>query len=157
MTNFQQLILDHREKVLGYAIKLADTRDIADDIAQEAILKALTKEHLFNGDNIAGWLYRITKNTYINYYRFNTRFVTSIDKDVLFDLMESNVDQGSTYDYKFIAGEINNLPEIYKESFILYISGYSYKEIAENINVPIGTVKSRIHLARKALKKKLDN
>lgn len=139
------------------------TRDIEDanDLVQDTALKAISYYAKFQeGTNMKGWLYTIMKNTFINNYRSITRrkaVVTNTEELSSSTLMySSTVNQG---DSRFVMDDIQralgNLPETYYNPFIKYYEGYKYFEIADQLNIPIGTVKTRIHVARIMLKKNL--
>ncbi|HVG16332.1 MAG TPA: RNA polymerase sigma factor, partial [Chitinophagaceae bacterium] len=118
--------------------------------------KALVyREKYQTGTNIKAWLYTIMRNIFINDYRRNGR------KKIVMDTVRYFEPQYvSSSDISFRLKEINaaiyNLPAIFKNACLLYFQGYKYQEIAEALNEPLGTIKSRIHFARKILQKQID-
>ncbi len=146
-----------------YALRL--TRDIEDanDLMQETILKAFSnREKYTEGTNLKAWMYTIMKNTFITNYQRMMRKKTFIDStNNLHYINSTSVSiENSVYE-KFAMKDINlaieKLPDTYKKPFTMHFRGFKYHEIAEKLNIPIGTVKNRIHIARKELKFKLGN
>jgi RNA polymerase sigma factor (sigma-70 family) len=165
MTNieFNTQVLRQSSSLKVYALNF--TRDVEDanDLVQDTILKAITYYTKFKeGTNLKGWLYTIMKNTFINNYRRVVKmnsFVTKSD-----EISSPNLVFSSTYNLgegKFVMRDIENaldkLPSEYYIPFTQYFEGYKYHEIADNLKIPIGTVKTRIHVARKILKSKLSS
>jgi len=152
---------------LSYALKpvaMNLTRDFdeAKDLVQETLLKALTNRDKFKaGTNLKAWLYTIMRNSFINNYNKITKRSSNIDSDDYF--LYINTDQnfiaqnGATG--KFALNDINKaiegLDEDFRTPFMMYFTGFKYLEIAEKLRIPIGTVKNRIHIARKELKQLL--
>ena len=140
------------------------TQDIEDsnDLVQETLFKALRFWNSFKeGTNFKGWLYTIMRNTFINSYRFKIMSrseITQVDdlsSAQLFIVSARNLAE-SKITMDDIKSALNQLGKNYHIPFTMYYQGYKYHEIAEYLSVPIGTVKNRIHLARKALKKILE-
>lgn len=131
------------------------------DLVQDTILKALTYRDKFREDtNLKGWLFTIMRNTFINNYRKTKRERTS--HDTTKELYHLNVEDthtfnspGSNYEYKDILKKIEEIREELLVPFKMHTSGYKYHEIAEHLNIPIGTVKNRIFHARKEIQNKL--
>ena len=157
-----------------YSAALRMTRNPADaeDVVQETFLKAYRAYHTFEqGTNLKAWLYRILTNTYINRYRKKARRPTEVDLGEVEDLyMYRRVGRSETGDASRSAeehvlesivdsdvkGAVEALPEHFRLPVLLAdLEGFSYKEIAEIMDVPIGTVMSRLHRGRKALEKAL--
>ena len=124
-------------------------------------LKALRNYKKFQpGTNLKAWLYTIMKNTFISNYHKKKRKNTFIDStDNLHYLNDSDHTIDNFGETKFAIGDINRkikaLNDAYKTPFMMHFRGYKYHEIAEKLDIPIGTVKNRIHVARKELKKGL--
>lgn len=146
-----------------FALRL--TRDIEDanDLLQETILKAFTnREKYTDGTNLKAWLYTIMKNTFITNYQRMVRKNTFIDSTNNLHYINSSTSAIENTAYgKFAMKDINKaidkLNDTYKVPFLMHFRGFKYHEIAEKLNIPIGTVKNRIHIARKELKYKLNN
>ncbi|HET8828606.1 MAG TPA: RNA polymerase sigma factor [Pelobium sp.] len=158
---FSTLVTRQSSSLKTYALRFTRDMDDANDLVQETLLKAITYYNNFkDGTNINGWLYTIMKNTFINGYR---RFVktTSIitQTDEISSQQLSFSSSSNKAENKFVMDDIQQalkaLPKEYYVPFTLYFEGYKYHEIADDLDIPIGTVKTRIHVARKLLKKSL--
>lgn len=157
---FNQLVVSHSERLNSFAIKF--TRDVeeAKDLLQDTICRALINREKFNdGSNIQAWLFTIMRNIFINRYRRRMR-----GKKIFQPLW------GGFQDYKTprsgdpaesrlrgkeILEAVHTLPAISQIPFRLYLEGYQYQEIARIMDIAPGTIKSRIHAARKLLKQKI--
>ncbi len=164
---FEELALPHIDRL--YAAALRYTRDPGDaeDLVQEAYAKAYSAFHQFEpGTNIRAWLYRILTNTYINLYRKQQRRPDEYPQE--------EIDEFSLYDWlggvgasaerevldSITAEEVKQalaeLPEQFRMAvFLADVEGFSYKEIADMMGTPVGTVMSRLHRGRKQLQKAL--
>jgi len=159
--DFTQNLLGMQAELRRFALKLTADKEEADDLLQETSLKALDNEDKYTPDtNFKGWMYTIMRNIFINNYRKTVRDQTFVDHtDNLFHL---NLPQDSgfestegNYDLKEIRRIVNALPKEYRVPFSMYVSGFKYREIAERLGLPIGTVKSRIFFTRQRLQKDL--
>src|SRR6185437_3362610 len=150
----------------AYSLKpfaLSLTRDLQDahDLIQETLLRALSSREKFaEGTNLKAWLYTIMKNIFINNYRRNKKRNTIIDVTEDMYLINSSgtrvVNQGeSNISMENVTQAVDLLQDEFKVPFMMHYDGFKYHEIAEKLVLPIGTVKSRIHFARKELKQKL--
>ncbi len=143
------------------AIRLTRDEEDAEDLLQETVLKAYTNRDKFTeGTNLKAWLYTIMKNTFITNYQKMIRRNTFIDStDNLHYINSSNnITENLAYSnfaMKDIKNAIEKLEDTYKDPFMMHFKGFKYFEIAEKLDIPIGTVKNRIHIARKELKKML--
>ncbi len=160
--------LEFNHKLMGlqnnlkyFAYTLTSNYEDAQDLVQETYLKALTNREKFTDNtNLKAWTFTIMKNTFINNYRQNVRSNTILDKtDDLYYLnlsKESGIGlPDSDYSVKEIRKAIDEISEEQRTPFELYNQGYKYKEIAEKLNLSIGTVKSRIFFTRKKLMESL--
>lgn len=159
--NFNTIILKETELLNHYALHFTKNVQDANDLVQETFLKAITYSDKFNkGTNLKGWLYTIMKNTFINNYRKITRINLFVIQDE--EISNSNLQYSATKNLgegSFVLGDIKDaLNALDKEHYIpfsMHFEGFKYHEIAEELNIPIGTVKTRIHVARKILKSSL--
>ena len=158
---FNKDLVAVQDELLRYAYKLTMDREEANDLLQETSLKALDNRDKYTPDtNFKGWMYTIMRNIFINNYRKTVRDQTFVDKtDNLYHLSLPQ-DAGfesteSAYDTKEIRRAVNSLPKEYRVPFSMYVSGFKYREIAERLGLPIGTVKSRIFFTRQRLQKDL--
>lgn len=159
--DFTQHLLSIQTELFRFAFKLTADREEANDLLQETSLKALDNEEKFTPDtNFKGWMYTIMRNIFINNYRKTVRDQTFVDQtDNLFHLnlpQESGFDSTEgAYDLKEIHRIVNALPKDYRVPFAMYVSGFKYREIAEKLGLPLGTVKSRIFFTRQRLQNDL--
>jgi RNA polymerase sigma factor (sigma-70 family) len=141
-----------------YALKLTRDLDDANDLLQDTMVKAFTNKDKFTeGTNLKAWLYTIMKNTFITNYQKMVRRGTFVDTtDNLHFINSGDVLVENQAFEDFVLGDIHqaieDLEEVYKTPFMMHYQGFKYHEIAEKLEIPIGTVKNRIHIARKILK-----
>jgi RNA polymerase sigma-70 factor (ECF subfamily) len=154
---FQEEVLGMQDKLYTFALSLTANTEDAEDLLQETTLKALrNKEKFVDNVNFKGWMFTIMRNIFINNYRKVVNSQTLVDKTE--DLYHLNLPQDSgfntpdgAYSINEINKVINSFPDEYKKPFTMHVAGYKYKEIADDMELPIGTVKSRIFFARKRL------
>lgn len=158
---FRNDLVEIQDELYRFAYKLTANHEEADDLLQETALKALDNEDKYAPDtNFKGWMYTIMRNIFINNYRKVAREQTYVDHtENLYHLSKSQ-ESGfesteGTYDLKEIRRIVNVLPKEYKEPFSMHIAGFKYREIAEKLDLPLGTVKSRIFFTRQKLQKEL--
>lgn len=158
---FNQVLLENADFLKPFAVNLTKDSEAANDLYQETLYKALANQEKYNvGTNIKAWLFTIMRNIFINDYRRKTKQKTVFDNsanDYLINLKQASVSNAaeSSLRMKEITEAVHQLPEIFKTPFRLYFDGYKYQEIADVLAEPLGTVKSRIHFARKLLKERL--
>ncbi|MDE6121408.1 MAG: RNA polymerase sigma factor [Muribaculaceae bacterium] len=158
---FQTRLIGMQRNLLNFALSLTSNRDDAYDLLQDTTLKALDNEDKYvDNVNFKGWVFTIMRNLFINRYRQTVR--TNVILDRTDDLMYLNMSQDSGYETpegainaRQITTLLNNFEEAYRRPLSMFIAGYKYTEIAEHMHLPLGTVKSRIFLARKRLQKQL--
>jgi RNA polymerase sigma-70 factor (ECF subfamily) len=160
-TDFNEVLLENADFLKPFAINLTRDSEAANDLYQETLYKALANKEKYNvGTNIKAWLFTIMRNIFINDYRRKSKQKTIFDNtsnDYLINLKQASVSNAAESDLRIkeIHAAIHQLPEIFKVPFQLYFDGYKYQEIADVLGEPLGTVKSRIHFARKLLKERL--
>jgi len=165
---FTNLVYPHRNLLFNYALKLTNDYDAAEDLVQETFIKAYRFLDKFEkGTNIKGWLYRILKNTFINDYRKIAKSPDKVDYDDIQNFYESisptDINTQHYTDDAFentlddeLSEALNSLPEEFRTVIILSdIEEFTYEEIADFVNCPVGTIRSRLHRARKMLYTKL--
>ncbi|RZS95622.1 RNA polymerase sigma factor [Cecembia calidifontis] len=144
-----------------FALKLTRDMDDANDLLQDTMVKAFTNKDKFTeGTNLKAWLYTIMKNTFITNYQRMVRRGTFVDTTDNLHYINSGdilVENGAYGDFTMddIYAAIEKLEDVYKTPFMMHYRGFKYHEIADKLNIPIGTVKNRIHIARKLLKEDL--
>jgi RNA polymerase sigma-70 factor (ECF subfamily) len=144
-----------------FAVRLTKDIEDANDLLQDTVVKAfLNREKFADGTNLKAWLYTIMKNTFITNYQKMVKRKTFVDSTENLHYLNSGSQSIENNAYsKFAMADINKalglLEPVHREPFMMYYHGYKYHEIADKLNIPIGTVKNRIHLARKELKDQL--
>ena len=159
--SFRKDLLAVQEELLRFAYKLTADREEANDLLQETSLKALDNEDKFEPDtNFRGWMYTIMRNIFINNYRKSLREVDMTDST--YNLYAQTMTEGedgnrfeTIYDLKELYKVINAVPEELKKPFLMFVAGFKYREIAEKMDLPVGTIKSRLFLIRKRLQQDL--
>lgn len=154
---FNDLVYTASKSLKYPALKFTHNQADANDLIQDTILKALRNKNKFKkGTNIKAWLYIIMKNTFIsNYHKIDKRnsLVDPIDDDYALTASSTITFNHGTSNIAMeeINKAINNLDKAFREPFMMHFSGYKYEEIAQKLRIPMGTVKNRIHVARKTL------
>jgi len=165
---FEKELLPHVGALQTFAYHLTYSQDDADDLVQETYMKAYRFLNKYEkGTNAKAWLFKILKNAYINEYRKKVRQPIKVDFEDIITYHDSDEDRGSGYSdlrqeiFENMMGDevttaINSLPLDFRTVILLCdIEGFTYEEIASIIDVPIGTVRSRLFRARNLLKEKL--
>jgi RNA polymerase sigma-70 factor (ECF subfamily) len=168
--NFENETVPHKNALYNYALKMVRNVEDAQDLLQETYYKAYKYYHQFeNGTNSKAWMFMILRNTFINNYRKSMREPAKIDYDLIEDFYEnikSDKAQSNNLDLEFyqnlfddeLSAALSKLPVKMREVFLLCdLEGYAYEEIAEIVNIPVGTVRSRLHRARRILQEELFN
>ena len=166
---FERDALQYMNQLYAAALRYTRNQDDAQDLVQDTYAKAYTSFHQFEpGTNLKAWLYRVLTTTFINNYRKDQRRPQTSDSEIedwqLADAASHTSDQGkSTEDVVLeslpdsdIKRALTEIPEEFRMAvYLADVEGFSYKEIAEIVNVPTGTVMSRLHRGRKLLREKL--
>lgn len=156
-TEFNYMLTDMEKHLEYFAKRLTNNEDDAKDLLQETFLKALTFQDKFTETtNFKAWLFTIMKNIFINNYRRNVRAKTIIDTtDNLYHINSSysasSITPESNLSEQEIRSGISELEDDHRIPFEMHTKGFKYKEIAEKLDISIGTVKSRIFFGRKKL------
>ena len=152
---FNHLVLNNTDGLRPFAISLTRDHEQARDLCQETLCKAFVYRDKYQpGTNIKAWLFTIMRNIFINEYRRSSR-KTKVMQTLRYTIPTEAPAADIRWNVKEMNEAIYNLPSIFKTACLLYLEGYKYHEIAEALNEPIGTIKSRIHFARRILKKKV--
>jgi RNA polymerase sigma-70 factor (ECF subfamily) len=166
---FEQTALIHLDFLYNLALKITRNEDDAQDLVQETFMRAYRFFDKYEpGTNCKAWLYRILKNTFINHYRKQHRRPSEVDFDAIEETQETQVKQTGLKQgdpeetllnsmlKKDVRQAFAQLPQDYREAlFLSLVEGFSYREIAEIMKCPIGTVMSRIHRGRKLMQREL--
>ncbi|HEX2866318.1 MAG TPA: sigma-70 family RNA polymerase sigma factor [Ignavibacteriales bacterium] len=162
--DFEREALPHMNALYNFALRMTGNSDDADDLVQETLLKAFRFFDKFEkGTNCKAWLFRILKNSYINDYRKHSKEPSKVDYEDIENFYENIKSSDVKSDHLVedvynnlldddISSAISSLPEDFRTVIILSdIEGFTYEEIADFVDCPIGTVRSRLHRARKML------
>lgn len=157
---YVELYLRRQAEVYTFCLRLAGDRDFASDLFQETFIKVYRKAHTFReGTNVLGWLYTIVRTTYLNHKRKRT----NIGLDDTHEQIQSS-DRSMHPEFRYeqttikerVEQAIANLPVEIREPFILReFDGFSYSEIAEQLNLTLGGVRQRIYRAKLAMREEL--
>jgi RNA polymerase sigma-70 factor (ECF subfamily) len=170
--NFERDAMQFAPQLYSAAMRMTRNPADAEDLVQETFLKAYRAYHTFEeGTNLKAWLYRILTNTYINKYRKESRRPSEVDLGAVEDLYlyrnigsEESAEAARSTEERVLDGlvesdikeAVEDLPENFRLPVLLAdLAGFSYKEIADILDIPIGTVMSRLHRGRKAMEKSL--
>jgi RNA polymerase sigma-70 factor (ECF subfamily) len=166
--DFQEEIIPHLDAMYNFALRLTSDPNDAEDLVQDTIVKAFRFFSSYEkGTNAKAWLFRILKNSYINNYRKKSKQPSQVDYDEVSSFYETiRADRTDTSDLEdrmfreLIDDDISNaleeLPEDFRTVVLLCdVEGFTYEEIANMLDVPIGTIRSRLHRGRNLLKAEL--
>lgn len=161
---FEKEAVPHMDAVYNFALRLTGDEDDADDLVQETYMKAFRFFDKFeSGTNCKAWLFRILKNSFINDYRKQTKVPNKVDYEDVQNFYENiKSDEVESRHYELdafsnlldddVSKAITELPDDFRTVVILNdIEGFTYEEIADFVDIPVGTVRSRLHRARKML------
>ncbi len=165
---FNAEFIPHIDSMYNFAFRLTNDEDDANDLVQDTYMKAFRFINSFQqGTNAKAWLFRILKNSFINDYRKKSKQPAKVDyQEVETTYNSESTDAESTTDLRTetvqdmigdeVATALNSLPVDFRTVIILCdIEGFTYEEMAKILDIPIGTVRSRLHRARNLLKEKL--
>ena len=167
---FERDAMPFVDQLYGAALRMTRNPADAEDLVQETMLKAFAAFHQYeSGTNLKAWLYRILTNTYINSYRKRQRQPIQAPTDEITDWQLAEASSHMSTGLKSAEAEaldklpdsdvkdaLQALPEEFRLAvYLADVEGFSYKEIAEILDIPIGTVMSRLHRGRKSLQKGL--
>ncbi|WP_460670886.1 RNA polymerase sigma factor, partial [Larkinella ripae] len=149
-------IAGHRKKILAYAKKLTGDEDDAEDLTQDAVIKALTNQDKFEeGTNLSAWLATITYHLFVTNYKRAKRFANPVDVADAEYLVSAPANVFDHLELEHAEAALSRVPEHQRRYIDYRRHGYKYEEIAEMERIPVGTVKNRIHLARHELDRQI--
>ncbi len=166
--DFEEEIVPHLDAMYNFALRLTSDPSDAEDLVQDTIVKAFRFFSSYEkGTNAKAWLFRILKNSYINNYRKQSKQPNQVDYDEVSEFYETiradRTDTSDLEDKMFrelvdddISQALEELPEDFRTVVLLCdVEGFTYEEIANMLDVPIGTIRSRLHRGRNLLKAQL--
>lgn len=157
MAAFDHLLIGSADHLRSFALKFTGDGEDAKDLLNDTMCRALIyRDNYVEGTDIKAWLFVIMRNLFINGCRRRTREKKIFSADLSGSGKYIGVSISNQAEGRIIGKEVQKavhfLPVIFRTPFTLYVEGYPYQEIADMMEIPVGTVKSRIHLARKLLK-----
>lgn len=157
MFNNQDLV-NEIEKLSRFAKRLTGNVSDADDLLQATLLRAIEKKELFEQDsNLFSWSSKVMYNLFVTNYRRKVKFETQYDPESFLENKSVDANQENIVELKAVQEAMNYLSAEHKEILILVcVKGIQYQEASEILNVPIGTVRSRLSRARESLKMLMD-
>lgn len=146
-------------RLYKFAYKLTHNGAEAEDLAQSALLRALEKKHLFKeGTNLYSWVSKILYNLFVTGYRRKTKFESQYDPEPYLEKQSVSASQDVSMEIKDVQRAMNTLPKKHRRIInMVCVKGMPYAQVAEKMDVPIGTVRSRLSRARNTLQDKLNH
>ena len=155
--SFTELLVKHTPQLRAFAISLSSSPTLADDLVQEALMRAWKNRDKFEkGTNIKAWLLTILRNIYFNQWRRQKRSpITGSEEQLIF--ASTGEEQSSHMDLLDVGRLLSELPDVQREAILLVANeGLSYEEVAEITGCAVGTVKSRVNRGRTTLAELLE-
>lgn len=169
-SDFRSEMLPHLDAMYNFALRLTMDPTDAEDLVQDTVVKAYRFFNSYEkGTNAKAWLFRILKNSYINNYRKKSKRPNEVDYDEVSTFYETiRADQTDTSDLEermyrdmlddTVTKALEDLPEDFRSVVLLCdVEGFTYEEIANMLDVPIGTIRSRLHRGRNLLRAALES
>ena len=158
MSDFNRLLEEQIPRLRRYARALVREVNRADDLVQDTLVRALAKQHLWQpGTNLRAWLFTLLHNQHINNIRQYSREDTAIDVDEMSTTLVANTDPTASCQLRELELALALLPNEQRQVILLVgLEGMRYEQAAQILNVPIGTVRSRLFRGRESLRKMLD-
>jgi len=158
MTAFHGLIEEQIPRLRRYARALTHNLERADDLVQDTLVRAITKEHLWQpGTNLRAWLFTLMHNQYVNNVRRAAREGLTVEIDAVSSTLVATTDPTSSRQLRELDRALGQLSEEQRQTMLLVgLEGMSYQEAAAIFNVPVGTVRSRLSRGRDNLRRLMD-
>jgi len=166
MNAFAELVETYKDKIYGFLYRMTGSREDASDLLQEVFLRVYNNLHAFDETmRFSPWIYRIAQNLAVDHLRKRRNMVyldepTGEGGDMYWQLESPEPGPEAIVEFEdfrgSLAGALGNLPPIYKAVLLLrFVQGLSYEDIARSLDLPLTTVKTRLHRAREALRQSL--
>lgn len=151
-------IVSHMDNLRKFAMRLTRNASDAEDLLQSTILRAIEKKHLFKeGTNLYSWASKIMFNLFASAYRRKTKFETQYDPENYIQNQKVDAQQETEMELKNVTKAMDTLSEDHKDILVMVcIKGMQYAEVAKILDIPVGTVRSRLFRARESLQAELD-
>ena len=146
-------LVTEMDRLRKFAMRLTKNDANADDLLQNTALRAMEKKHLFKeGSNVFSWTSKIMYNLFVSEYRRKVKFESQYDPEPAINSMTANIDHEDQVMLKEVGEAMNQLSDEHREILIMVsVQGMKYDETAEKLNIPVGTVRSRLSRARSIL------
>ncbi len=146
-------LIEHTDRLEKFAYKLTRNIDDAQDLVQSTLVRAIEKKHLFEaGSNLYSWTSKIMYNLFVSSYRRKTKFETQYDPEPYIEKQSIAANQDTMMEMQDVSNAMEELSAEHKEILVMVcVSGMQYAEVAEALNIPVGTVRSRLSRARESL------
>jgi RNA polymerase sigma factor (sigma-70 family) len=157
-SKFMSLFAEIESLLFGFAMRLTSSKENAKDLMQETLMRCYANKHKFKlGTNFKSWMTTVMYNSFVNHYRKRKSRQKVLQTVSNYNQITQDKSIGVKTDedllHKELKSMVSELPNKFQSPFQMRLEGYKYQEISKTLDVPIGTVKSRIHYARKKIKK----
>jgi RNA polymerase sigma-70 factor (ECF subfamily) len=149
----QVAVVNEMNKLRKFALKLTRNSNDADDLLQSTVLRAFEKKHLFRPDsNLYRWLSKIMYNLFVSEYRRKVKFETQYDPDCYIQNLSVEADQEVKMNFLKVRESMEKISDIHRQILVMVcVKGMPYEEVAQDLQIPVGTVRSRLSRARESL------
>lgn len=151
-------LMEHNDRLQKFAYKLTRNKADGEDLLQSSLLRAIEKKHLFQeGTNLFSWSSKIMYNMFVSNYRRKVKFESQYDPESYIENESVEANQNIKMEFKDVDRAMDELSPEHREIIMMVcVKGMQYTEVAENLDVPVGTVRSRLSRARDNLQNLLD-
>lgn len=152
-------LMEHTDRLQKFAYKLTRNQADGEDLLQSTLLRAMEKKHLFQeGTNLFSWSSKIMYNMFVSNYRRKVKFESQYDPESYIENESVEASQDVKMEYNDVDRAMGDLTDEHKEILVMIcVKGMQYAEVAKNLDIPVGTVRSRLSRARDNLQNILDN
>lgn len=152
-------LIDESTRLQKFAYRLTKNGSDAEDLLQSTLVRAMEKKHLFReGTNLYSWLSKIMFNLFVSKYRRKTKFETQYDPEPYLESQTVNPQQDVKLQYKDVSDAVSKLSPDHRDIMLMVcVKGMRYAEVSDKLDIPVGTVRSRLSRARERLKELMDD
>lgn len=147
------MLMEHAERLEKFSYKLTNNKADAEDLCQSTLLRAIEKKNLFKeGTNLYSWLSKIMYNMFVSNYRRKTKFETQYDPEPYLENQKFDADQEKKIEVQEVGNAMEKISQSHQDILkMVCIEGMQYAEVSEKLQIPVGTVRSRLSRARENL------
>tara|TARA_B100002019_G_C21215522_1_gene571785 strand:- start:344 stop:877 length:534 start_codon:yes stop_codon:yes gene_type:complete len=152
-------LINETDRLKKFALRLTNNNDFdADDLVQSTMLRAIEKKHLFEeGSNLYSWVSKIMFNLFVSKYRRKAKFESQYDPEPYIEKQSIEANQDIKMEVQDVENAMDQLSEDHKDILIkICVNGMRYSDVSEEMEIPVGTVRSRLSRARESLQSALD-